>query len=375
MNKCVVACAVLCVMCDVFIPNVMKLLLKFISLFYYMAISIRHWMFDCGILKSQKFDIPIICVGNITVGGTGKTPVAEMLVAAMSKDYKVALLSRGYGRRTSGYLEVKANSSYRDVGDEPLQIKQKFPGVLVVVCERRVEAINKILKSHPEVNLIIMDDGFQHRYVDARINVVVVDSTRHFDSDSYLPAGTLRDKISALRRGHYFIVTKCQEAMSELDQRLWRKDLQKFAFQKVYFSRVAHVTPVSPFESELELNEGDKVVAMSGIGNPKAFVDGLKQHYKVVKSFNFSDHHRYTLNDLQMVAEYLEKHPTLKLISTEKDVVKFRRSRRVPETIRQKLFYIPMRLEFLEGSDPDFVKTIREDLAGKMDFDDLPALK
>ena len=146
----------------------MKFLLKFISYVYYMVISIRHWLFDSRIIKSHKFSVPIICVGNITVGGTGKTPVAELLVKSLSADRKVALLSRGYGRRTKGYRLVETNSSYRDVGDEPLQIKLKFPDVLVVVCERRVEAINRIIEEHPDIDVIVMDDGFQHRYVDPR---------------------------------------------------------------------------------------------------------------------------------------------------------------------------------------------------------------
>lgn len=348
----------------------MKFLLKLISYIYYVVISIRHWLFDSHIIKSHKFSVPIICVGNITVGGTGKTPVAELLVKALSSDRKVALLSRGYGRRTKGYRIVETNSSYRDVGDEPLQIKLKFPHVLVVVCERRVEAINRIIEEHPDIDVIVMDDGFQHRHVDARVNVVVVDSTRHFENDDYLPAGTLRDKISALGRGHYFIVTKCPEQMSDLDRRLWRKDLQKFAYQKVYFTRVLHSVPVPFLPTDVVLRENDKVVAMSGIGNPKAFVNGLKAHYKVIKTFNFSDHHVYTMEELREVAAYLDKHPDAKLMTTEKDAVKFRRSAaRLPEVLRQRMFYAPVELEFVEGSDHDFVGTVRRDLAGKLNFD------
>lgn len=351
----------------------MKFLLKFVSYIYYMAISIRHWLFDFRILKSHKFSVPIICVGNITVGGTGKTPVAELLVGALSSDYKVALLSRGYGRRTKGYREVKTNSSYRDVGDEPLQIKLKFPETLVVVCERRVEAINRIMKEHPEIGLIVMDDGFQHRYVDARINVVVVDSTRNFEDDYYLPAGTLRDKISSLNRGHYFIVTKCSPQMSELKKSMWRKDLRRYAYQKVYFTRVLHSEPIPFLPTDVELSENDVVVAMSGIGNPQAFVDGLKSRYKVIKAFNFSDHHLYTMKDLREVAAYLEKHPEAKLMTTEKDVVKFRRSaKRLPEVLRQRMFYTTVELGFMDGSDHDFVGTVRSDLAGKLDLNVKP---
>ena len=256
-----------------------------------MVISIRHWLFDCNILKSEKFATPIICVGNITVGGTGKTPAAELVLNYMRQHYRVALLSRGYGRRTKGYIEVKTNSSYRDVGDEPLQIKLKFPDALVVVCEKRAEAIRRIEAEHPEINLIIMDDGFQHRYVDPRINILIIDSTRPLAEDDYLPAGTLRDKLSALDRAHYFIVTKCSPTMSQLDQRLWRKDLLKMAYQKIYFTRVIPSAPIALFPSELSLNLGDEVVVMSGIGNPKPFVKSTREQYKVVATYNFPDHH------------------------------------------------------------------------------------
>ena len=330
-----------------------------------MVISIRHWLFDCGLLKSEKFATPIICVGNITVGGTGKTPTAELILNYMRQHYRVALLSRGYGRRTKGYREVKINSSYRDVGDEPLQIKLKFPDALVVVCEKRAEAIRRIEAEHPEINLIIMDDGFQHRYVEPRINVLIIDSTRPLSEDDYLPAGTLRDKLSALDRAHYFIVTKCSPTMSQLDQRLWRKDLLSVAYQRIYFTRVVPAEPIALFPTEFSLEAGDEVVVMSGIGNPKPFVKSIRQRYKVITTYNFPDHHIYSVDDLQRVANSLEKHPEARLLTTEKDAVKLRRSRRVPDIIRQRLFYMPVVMEFLEGSDEDLLGTLKDDLDGK----------
>ncbi len=349
----------------------MKFLLKLISYLYRLVITIRHWLFDVGLLKSEKFDIPIICVGNITVGGTGKTPAAEMIIDYMRSFYHVALLSRGYGRRTSGYIEVEKNSSYRDVGDEPLQVKLKFPDTLVVVCENRVEAIKRIQREHPDVNLIIMDDGFQHRHVEARINVVVVDSTRPFASDDYLPAGTLRDKIDALSRAHYFLVTKCDSNMSQLDQRLWRKDLQKIAYQRVYFTRVVPSDAVPLHNVGARLDVGDPVVLMSGIGNPKVFVSSMKERYNVLKSFTFPDHHKYSVEDLNKVTEFMDRHPQAKLLITEKDAVKLRRSRRVPELLRQRMFYMPVVVDFLDGSDEDFLGTLKNDLDGKVHLGDL----
>ena len=182
-----------------------KFLLYPASWLYKMAVLFRHQLFDWGILHSEKFDIPVICIGNITVGGTGKTPLAEMIVDYMSQTHRVALLSRGYGRRTKGYREVAATDHYRDVGDEPLQIKRKFPDVCVVVCERRADGIRRIRTEHPEVDLIVMDDGFQHRYVEAKINVVLIDATRPVQEDRMLPLGSLRDVPGQLHRAHYFI--------------------------------------------------------------------------------------------------------------------------------------------------------------------------
>ena len=347
----------------------MNFFLKLLSYPYRMAISIRHLLFDCEFLKSEKFSIPIICVGNITVGGTGKTPTAEMILRYMKSYYNVALLSRGYGRRTKGYMEVQTTSSYRDVGDEPLQIKLKFPDTLVVVCEKRAEAVHRIMNDHPDVNLIVMDDGFQHRYVDARINVVIVDSTRPFYEDDYLPAGTLRDKISSLDRAHYFIVTKCPPDMQPLAQRMWRKELHKIAYQKVYFTRVVPTAAVPLFTTERSLKYGDDVVVMSGIGNPKAFVKGVRAQYNVKAKLNFPDHHVYSVTDIERIVALLEKYPQAMLLTTEKDAVKLRRSRRVPELMRERLFYQPLKVEFLEGSDDDFLGTLKMDLEGKVHLD------
>ena len=360
------------VVVKVIFRGVMKrIVFKVLSYIYRMVIAIRHWLFDINVLKSQKFNIPIICVGNITVGGTGKTPTAEMIIDTMKPTYKVALLSRGYGRRTKGYREVTLDSSYRDVGDEPLQIKLKFPDVLVVVCEKRVEAIRRIEAEHPEINLIVMDDGFQHRHVDPRINVVVLDYTRPVFEDDFLPVGNLRDNLNSLYRAHYFIVTKCPEDMQPLDQRMWRKDLQLVAYQKIYFTRVVPTAAVPLFQTPNHLLEGDEVIVMSGIGNPKPFIKSVRKHYNVVANLVYPDHHVYTVEDIEKIVSHIKQHPNAMLLTTEKDAVKLRRSRRVPDLMRERLFYQPVEVEFLEGSDENFFETLKSDLLGKVHLGDL----
>ena len=169
--------------------------------------------------------------------------MAEMVIAYMSQMHRVALLSRGYGRRTKGYLEVKADSHYRDVGDEPLQIKLKFPDTVVAVCEKRAEGIRRIRAEHPDVDLVIMDDGFQHRYVEPKVNIVMIDATRPVQHDRMLPLGTLRDLPEELHRAHYFVVTKCPEKMAPIDRRILRKVLIQVAYQRVYFTRFESFMP------------------------------------------------------------------------------------------------------------------------------------
>ena len=345
----------------------LKQLLAPASWLYGMAVTLRHRLFDWGVLKSEKFDIPIICIGNITVGGTGKTPMAEMIIGYMSQMHRVALLSRGYGRRTKGYLEVEPTSHYRDVGDEPLQIKRKFPETLVVVCEKRADAIRRIQTEHPEIDLIVMDDGFQHRYVEPKINIVMVDATRPIQHDRMLPAGTLRDLPEALHRAHYFIVTKCPEKMAPIDRRILRKVLIQVAYQKVYFTRFESFMPQPLFPGEALAPSpapGGKVIALSGIGNPKPFVASLREYYDVVEEVSLDDHHVYKVRDMSMLARMVGQCPEASIVTTEKDAVKMVGSSKIPEEVRRRLYYVPINISFIEDSATDFLQKLEEDVRG-----------
>lgn len=343
----------------------MDLLKKIAACIYEAGVRFRHFLFDVGILKSEKFDIPIVCVGNITVGGTGKTPSSEMIIDYMSRTHNVALLSRGYGRKTKGYREVTLSDSYRDVGDEPLQIKFKFPSVVVVVCENRRAGIRRIMEEHPEVNLIVMDDGFQHRYVDPKVNVVVVDSSQKpIEQDHMLPYGRLRDIRRSLDRAHYFLVTKCSDSMSPLDRRLMLKELKRIAYQKVYFMRYEAETPrpVFPELAEGELPNFSRVVAMSGIGNPDNFIRSLRLHYRVVDEMTFDDHHVYKVRDTKAMSAMLEKYPEAYVVTTEKDAVKMFSSKKIPEAVCRRLYYIPVKMTYIEESDKDFLQNLEKDV-------------
>lgn len=340
------------------------LLYTILSCFYSFGVSMRHNLFDWGILKVKSYDVPIICIGNVTVGGTGKTPMTEMILSYMSKNYNVAVISRGYGRKTKGYIEVDESSHYRDVGDEPLQIKLKFPDTIVVVCEKRVDGIDQIIKKHPEVNLIIMDDGFQHRYVEPKINVIMVDATRPPQDDYMLPLGSLRDNMESLHRAQYFIVTKCSENMTPLDRRLMRKSLVTAPYQDIYFTRIESFKPTPVFSEakNITLKHNDTVIAMAGIGNPNPFIGTLNMNYKVVDSLIYNDHHVYKIKDIKTINKLISQHPQAIIITTEKDAVKMLRSKKIPLEIREKLFYIPINISFIDDSKIDFLKKLQEDV-------------
>ena len=335
------------------------------SLIFKAVVTLRHRLFDWGVLKSVKFDIPIICIGNITVGGTGKTPMAEMIIAYMSRTHRVALLSRGYGRRTKGYREVERTAHYRDVGDEPLQIKIKFPSTLVVVCENRVEAIQRIRREHPEIDLIVMDDGFQHRYVEPTVNIVMVDATRPVQYDKMLPLGTLRDLPEMLHRAHYFVITKCPDGMKPIDRRLMHKSLVTMAYQRnrIYFTRFESFRPEPLFRDAQEpVKQGREVIAMAGIGNPVPFLRDLDKQYTVVDKLMFKDHHVYSKTDMAALVRISQRHPEAVIVTTEKDAVKLMHGRSVPPPIRRRLYYIPINISFTEGSETDFLKKLEQDV-------------
>ncbi len=343
-----------------------KALLKIASLFYGAAIRLRHLLFDMNILHSERFDIPIICVGNITVGGTGKTPTVEMLVEHYSEENNVVVLSRGYGRNTKGYRVVSVDDSYRTVGDEPLQIKRKFPNVTVVVCEKRAFAIRRIQEEFPDTDMIIMDDGFQHRYVEPLINIIIVDYNRPVEHDHLLPYGQLRDTTDSLDRAHYFIITRCPENMKPIYMRLMRKVLVEKPSQEIFFSRMQPAQACAVFAGvEGTVEYGAKVIAMSGIGDNEAFNRGLEQRYVVVDSIDLDDHHPYRMNDLKRMQQLLIKYPNAVIMTTEKDAVKLAHSNAIPEELRRKMFYEKIALRFVGDGRAELFARIDSDIKNK----------
>ncbi|MDO5522566.1 MAG: tetraacyldisaccharide 4'-kinase [Bacteroidia bacterium] len=336
-----------------------------LSWLYGLGVSVRNKLFDVKMLKQHKFDIPIICVGNITVGGTGKTPHIEYLVGLLSARYKVAVLSRGYKRKSKGFKIVEVSSKPHEVGDEPLQIKQKFPHTLVVVDKKRRNAIEKIrsmdVKERPEV--ILMDDGFQHRNVTPSLSILLVDSNRPVYEDKLLPAGNLREPLKEKDRAAMVIVTKCSRDMQPIDFRIYENGLDLFPYQDLYFTTFdyGNITPVFPDLQSESLDPDDlrkkHVFLVTGIASPQPLVEKLElKTYNLYPKF-FPDHHFFKAEDIEEIEHEMKlldvDDDDKIIITTEKDAMRFRDLPFLNEEFKKNLYYIPVEVLFLEKKDKE----------------------
>ena len=336
------------------------------SLVYGMVVNIRNTLFNLNILRTREFEVPVISVGNITVGGTGKTPHTEHLIGLLSKKFDIAVLSRGYKRKSKGFLLVETDSFIRQSGDEPLQIKRKFPGILVAVDENRVRGIEKILEiSEKRPDVIILDDAFQHRYVTPSINILLIDYNRMITEDDMLPYGRLREPASNRDRANIIIVTKCPREIKPIDERIITKDLHIWPYQDLFFSRIKYgeMLPLFPDkakEKKVCLDADTGILLLTGIANPQPLRDKLLQTTKSVVAAAYPDHYPFTLKDMEKVAGQLEAMSTEKklIVTTEKDTFRILEIEDLPDTIAENLYYIPIEIRFINQTDNDFDKKI-----------------
>ena len=335
---------------------------------YGVGVSIRNWFYDMKIVKSRHFDIPIVCVGNIAVGGTGKTPTVEFLLGRLQGEYRIAVLSRGYRRKSKGYIEVEVGDSFLKVGDEPKQIKRKFPEAVVVVCENRVEGVERITREHPEVNLIIMDDGFQHRRLAPKVNIILSDYSQPPYQNKMLPAGTLRDNPSQLYRAEILLITKTPKSMSPIERNIAQKELRPSPYQSIFFTDVKQGAP-KPIFSDVaaeRIPAGAKVVALAGIAHPEPFFESLKAKYNVVEKVAYGDHHIYKVKEIKALKELVERHGEgVVVVTTEKDGVKLTSRKHIPEELQRALYVLPIEINFRDGDSALFVEKLKNELNNK----------
>ena len=331
-----------------------------LSWLYGMVVHIRHKLFDLKILRSEEFDIPVVCIGNLTVGGTGKTPVAELLIERFSEHYRVGVLSRGYRRKTKGFVLSTPTSSARTIGDEPRQMKLKYPSVPVAVCEKRAEGIRLLRKAHPEIELIILDDAFQHRYVEPWVNILLMDYNNPVSRDRLLPWGRLRDTRNQIHRANFVLGTKCPDDLNPLDMRIVINSLGLFPYQSLYFTRMrqGEITPLFADRAVGKVREGDPVIAMSGIANPVPLLENLRKRFDVVAELTFDDHHTYRLSDMRRLEALFAAYPDAVVLTTEKDAVKLTNRKKVPEAVQQRLYYVPIHVSFVADSESEFLRQL-----------------
>lgn len=356
--------------------DMFKLLLYPLSAIYGLIISIRNLMYDYKIFKSTEFEIPVISIGNITVGGTGKTPHTEYLVELLNKQFRVATISRGYKRNTKGYLEVDQNSLASNVGDEPLQIKTKFTGVQVVVDEKRVHAIEKIQNQEPDKlpDVILLDDAFQHRSVTPGINILLIDFNRPINKDHLLPYGRLREAHWQMRRANVIIYTKCPEEISPITRRIIMKDVNLRPYQLLFFTTMRYqpLQPVFPEDAITtpELSGKMSVLLVTGIANPEHLQKYISRFTEDIQEVKFADHHKFSNADIQQIEQkFGEISSSGKIIiTTEKDSMRLK-DLNLSTQLKKYLFYIPLKIKFLDSEgkhfDDKIVTYVRENKSNR----------
>ncbi len=340
-----------------------KILLYPLSVIYGLVVYIRNMLYDTKIFKSTEFEIPVISIGNITVGGTGKTPHTEYLVELLKKHVAVVTLSRGYKRKTKGFFRVQETSNVQNVGDEPLQIKQKFPEVTVAVDESRVHGIQQLMRDdNPDV--ILLDDAFQHRKVTPGINILLIDYNRPIEEDHLLPLGRLRERIHQRHRANIIIYTKCPDEITPITRRIIMKNVNLLPYQSLYFTTMIYAEPEAVFpdlvQTKPELTNTTKAIMLSGIANPAQFRGYLHSNVNLLDEIVFSDHHNFTKKDYTQIENIFQKHKSENtyLLTTEKDAVRLRFSTELSDELKAKLFYIPVKIHFLDSEGKSFNKKI-----------------
>lgn len=306
--------------------------------------------------------MPLINVGNLSVGGTGKSPMIEYLVRLLQQDYKLGIISRGYKRKTKGYTLANEHSTSLEIGDEPLQFHIKFPKVAVAVGEERLVAIPQLLHDRPDTAVILLDDAFQHRAIHAGLNILLTDYNNLFTRDFYLPAGDLRDLKSSYKRADIIIVTKCPFDLTEDDKQQLIKEIKPLAHQQVFFTAIEYGLPCNLLDTQQHrvIDDRTEVLLVTGIANPLPLKHYLAEQSDAYHMMHFADHHIFTIDDLDdIVKKYEQMQSTEKIIiTTEKDAMRLMKfASRLADL---PVYMIPIEHRFLFGEDEVFGQLVKD---------------
>ncbi len=337
------------------------------AIFYWLIVVIRNILFDWQILSEKEFKTPIISVGNITVGGTGKTPHVEYLIRMLRKEFDIATLSRGYKRKTRGFILSSIDCKPDEIGDEPCQLKKKFPDTHIAVAENRVSGIEKLKKKIESLEIILLDDAYQHRYVKPGISILLIDFNRIITKDYILPVGRLREPAHEMHRANIIIVTKCPEKLKPIEKRIIQKEINPFPYQNLYLSTFSYhaIEPVFPnTTNELEFEkpsfQNHTVLLITGIADSsqlKKYISGFTDQIIEIK---YPDHHSFTKKDVDVITQsYRSIYEQNKIIlTTEKDAIRIKNTNGFPEEIENNMFFIPIQVKFLFNEQDEFISQI-----------------
>jgi tetraacyldisaccharide 4'-kinase len=343
-----------------------RLLLTPFAFIYRLITDVRNMLFEWEILPSERFPVPVICIGNISVGGTGKTPFTEYLIhVLLRKQYRVATLSRGYRRKTRGFVLADTACTEEDVGDESCQIKHKFPDITVAVDANRRRGIRRLLALPEEKrpHVILLDDAMQHRYVSPSLTIMLTAYNHLYYDDFILPAGNLRESIHATCRADIIVVTKCRKDIKPIQLRIIEKSMSLVANQHLYFSDTVYHKAEPLFPSMRvrscalsEINKNEDILLITGIANPQPFINMMKSCFENIHICEFPDHHSFKQSDIRQMDNTFGEmtSPTRKIICTEKDAMRLKHLSYLPAEWKSHLYYLPVSVEFLFGCGDNF---------------------
>ncbi|MGB0882427.1 MAG: tetraacyldisaccharide 4'-kinase [Vicingaceae bacterium] len=346
--------------------KILQITLYPLSLIYYSITYLRNKLYDWGIFASHEFKFPILSIGNLSLGGTGKTPHTEYLVRLLKDKYNIATLSRGYKRKTKGFYSATKNSSYKDIGDEPLQYKSKFKNLTVAVDEKRVRGVSKILQGQPQTEVIILDDAYQHRSISPGLNILITEYNNLYTDDCIFPSGRLRESKNGSKRAGIIIISKTPKDISKNEIRIVLQKINPLNQQKVFFTTINYkeLTPFTEKAKELNttLKKEQTILLVTGIAKPNPLLQSLKNEYRNVHHIQFPDHHNFTSKDIKKIKNtfnQIEENNKF-IISTEKDIMRLS----LPEILKDiqdiPIFYIPIEVSFLDDERKEFDNLITE---------------
>lgn len=341
---------------------VVRVLLYPLALIYGAVVWMRNRLYDSGFYSSIEFSVPVISVGNLSVGGTGKTPHIEYLIRLLQYQHNVATMSRGYKRRTQGFLLADAETNALKIGDEPMQYYMKFPGLTVSVAEERMTGIPKLLQQRPSTEVVLLDDAFQHRSVKAGVNILITDYSKPFYKDRILPAGTLRENRKAYKRADVIIVSKCPSDLSEADAAEIKNKIEPLAHQDVFFTKIFYETPYSPFTNEKVSLQGKNVVLVCGIAKPAPLISYIEQQATGIHILSYNDHHYFLTKDIEEIKEAYDNWGVQDkiILTTEKDAARLHLHAEKLRDWNVTIAVLPIQVSFLHGQGSRFDRLVMD---------------